>query len=61
MKELIEKYKYYMTASEYKMLHTLLRYKLLLELKVDYTFEYKRLIGYNLEREVIFCKEIKEK
>lgn len=61
MEEVIEKYMYYLKTSEYNMLQTLLRYKLLLELKVDYTFEYKRLIGYNLEREVIFCKEIKEK
>ena len=61
MEEVIEKYKNYMTTSEYNMLQTLLRYKLLLELKEDYTFNYKRLIGYNLERQVIFCKEIKEK
>ena len=61
MEELIEKYKFYMTTSEYNMLHTLLRYNLLLDLKEDYTFNYKRLIGYNLEREVIFCKEIKGK
>ena len=61
MEEVIEKYKNYMTTSEYKMLHTLLRYNLLLDLKEDYTFNYKRLIGYNLERQVIFCKEIKEK
>lgn len=61
MEELIEKYMYYLKTSEYKMLHTLLRYNLLLDLKEDYTFNYKRLIGYNLERKVIFCKEIKEK
>ena len=61
MEELIEKYKFYMTTAEYNMLQTLLRYKLLLELKEDYTFNYKRLIGYNLERQVIFCKEIKGK
>ena len=61
MKELIEKYMYYLKTSEYNMLQTLLRYNLLLDLKEDYTFNYKRLIGYNLERQVIFCKEIKEK
>ena len=61
MEELIDKYKNYMTTSEYHMLHTLLRYNLLLELKKDYTFNYKRFIGYNLKREVIFCKEIKGK
>ena len=55
----INKYKDIMTVAEYKMLNTLLRYKLLLEFKEVYAEnESKRLVGYNLEREIIFIKII---
>lgn len=55
----INKYKDIITVAEYKMLNTLLRYNLLLEFKEVYAENgSKRLVGYNLEREIIFIKII---
>lgn len=55
----INKYKDIITVTEYKMLNTLLRYKLLLDFKEEINeYGIKRLVGYNLERELIYTRII---
>ena len=57
--KLIDKYKYRITIQEYRMLMTLLRYRLLLDFKEEINeYGIKRLVGYNLERELIYTRII---
>lgn len=61
MEEKLKKYENIITITEFRMLNTLIRYKLLLDLREEVNeLGRKHLLAFNLENECIFRKELKQ-